>query len=58
MKNVEEYLKALRKNDREINRLMEEREQLKKEALAQGGWAFYNEIYEKLMDDGKEHWSF
>lgn len=48
-------LEELRENDRELNKLFERREELGRLAKEKG---WHDKIWDKLMNDGKSHWSF
>lgn len=52
-----EILDELRKQDKELNAIHKRRDELA-QICRDKGMAFYNKVWEELMNDGKGHWSF
>lgn len=51
----QEILKTLREQENILFKIFEEREKLRKECKTEG---IYNEIWEKLFEDGEKHIEF
>lgn len=53
--NIKSLCEGLRKQDEEIHRILEQREEIYRIANEN---KIYNELWEMLYSDGKTHWSF